>query len=148
MTVMFLFVSIGSKHQLWRVKPGSIQIPCPSLQQALSLQETVKYVVWEVSRVETSGEISWKQLFGMNSKWEIWRRNGTDAEIYDLNTSGILKINKVTSADNGTEFRCDVRTWRQATNTLHVEPIHMTLFVEPQDAGKKIVITSSNVFYW
>ena len=137
MTVMFL--SLGSKHQLWWVKPGNIQIPCPSLQQALSLQMLVKYLVWNVRKVEKSGKISWKQLFGMNSKSQIWRSNGTDAEIYDLNTSGILKINKVTKADNGTEFRCDVRTWRKATSTLHVESVHMVLFVEPQGAGRKIV---------
>ena len=106
-------------------------------------------MVWKVRRVEKSGKISWEQLFGMNSKWEIWRQNGTDANIYDLNTSGILKINKVTHADNGTEFRCDVLTWTKATNTLHIEPIHMTLFVEPQDAGEKTVtyLTSSNVFH-
>ena len=133
-----MIFSLGSKHQLWRVKPGSIQIPCPPLQQAISLQKIVRYVVWKVGRVEKGGEIPWKQLFGMNGKWKILRLNGTDKEIYELYACGILKVNKVTSADNGTEFLCDVRTWTEATKTLHVESLHMILFVEPRDAGEKI----------
>lgn len=68
--------------------------------------------------------------------------NGSDASMYDLNKKGILTIRGQTVANNGTEYRCDVRM------AYDLESEHI-LLLHYNDEGKEgNMVNSLSQFYY
>ena len=66
----------------------------------------------------------------MDNNWNIKINNGSK---YDLDRSGLLQIRDMTESDNGTEYRCTLKTDHGE------ESIHITFTFVSEEGKNKIV---------
>ena len=132
--------SVNTVPMLWPYEDGTVRISCAKFQESLFLQKNIQYMVWHkcIDHCKSNDQHVWIPVAWLKyDSGTILVVNGSDASIYDLNRKGILTIRGQTVADNGTEYRCDVRT------KYDVESDHVLLL--DYDKGKEGNMVNSKV---
>ena len=115
------------------VKAGINWIWSPKCQKTLSLKEKFQYIRWLKCTSHCNSDLHavWHLIARMNDQGKIDIENGTDAWRYNLDALGFLEIRNVSVADNGTEYKCEVRKW-------DVDPEHIKLLYYGAQEGKMV----------